>query len=122
MLNGSPRKKKTSYAFIHAMQDIAKEFDCGCEYMHIIDYHSGKKTFVQLKEILSSADLIGLVTPFYLDTLPYPVLWFFEATSADLKKELEGKGFFAVGQCGFPDGSLCANLLRICFFLPRKIK
>jgi hypothetical protein len=48
------------------------------------------------------------------DTLPYPVIRFFEEPSSHFRVKLGSKDFFAVSQCGFPDITLCKPLLGSC--------
>lgn len=114
LLNGSPRKKGTSYSFARTLKKLAEDNGSTAEIIHIIEYFDGGKSFGDLKTILSQSEIIGLLTPLYVDTLPYPVIWFLERLSCELKSELHRKSFFAIGQCGFPDVTLCQPLLGSC--------
>ena len=114
ILNGSPRKKGTSYSFARTIQKLAENDGNTAEIIHIIEYFDGGKSFEDLKAILGQSKIISLVTPLYVDTLPYPVIWFLERLLRELKPELRGKRFFAIGQCGFPDVTLCQPLLGSC--------
>lgn len=114
ILNGSPRKKGTSQSFAAALEDIARKTANEASIAHIIDYFDSKKDFLTLKDKLSQSDIICVITPMYVDTLPYPVIWFFERLLADFKNEISGKDFFAIGQYGFPDLRLVEPLLGTC--------
>ena len=114
IFNGSPRKNGTSYSFALTIKKLAGDEGNTAEIIHIIEYFDGKKDFDNLKAIISQSDIIGLVTPLYVDALPYPVIWFLEKLSFELKQELSGKSFFAVSQSGFPDIRLFKPLLGSC--------
>ncbi|NPV71045.1 MAG: hypothetical protein HPY55_10430 [Firmicutes bacterium] len=111
---GSPRKKGTSYSFSQTIKALAEESGHNAEIVYVIDYFDGKQSFDDLKSIVSQSHVIGLVTPLYVDTLPYPVIWFMEQPATNLRNELKGKSLFAIGQCGFPDVTLCGSLLESC--------
>lgn len=114
LMNGSPRKAKTSYVFARTMKKLAEKKGYKAEIIHIIEYFDKEKHFETLKSIILQQDIIGLITPLYVDTLPYPVIWFLEKLSCELAGELKGKNFFAVAQCGFPDTNLLHPLLESC--------
>lgn len=114
IFSGSPRKKGTSYSFARTIKIIAEDDGNKAEIVHIIEYFDGTKEFDILKSIISKSDIICLTTPLYVDTLPYPVIWFFEKLSTEMNNELHGKSFFAIGQCGFPDVTLLQPLLGSC--------
>lgn len=113
LLNGSPRKNKTSCSFIRTIKLLAEQEGHRAEIIHIIDCYDNR-SMEQLKESLTRCDVIGLVSPLYVDTLPSPVIWFLERLAEEFPEELKGKGFFAIGQCGFPDATLCQPLLGSC--------
>lgn len=114
VFNGSPRKNGTSYSFARSIKILAEDEGNTAEIVHIIDYFEGKKDWDNLKNMLAQSDIISLITPLYVDTLPYPVIWFLEKISCEYYNELYGKSFFAIGQCGFPDASLLQPLLGSC--------
>ena len=113
-INGSPRKNKTSYSFGRTMKILTEELGNTAEIIHIIEYFDGEKSLENLRNIIIQSDIIALVAPLYVDTLPYPAIWFFEKLSSEFKNELNEKSFFAVGQCGFPDITLCQPLIESC--------
>lgn len=114
ILNGSPRKNGTSYSFARTIKNLAEEPGNAAEIIHIIEYLEEGKDFGSLKSIISQSDIIGIVSPLYVDSLPYPVIWFFERLSSELKGELQGKSFFAIGQSAFPYSELIGTLLGSC--------
>ena len=122
LLNGSPRKAKTSYVFARALKELAEKKGHKAEIFHIIEYFDGEKPFDTLKSIILQHDILGLVTPLYADTLPYPVIWFLEKLSSDLAGELKGKEFFAVAQCGFLDTDLLHPLLESCRYFAKTVE
>lgn len=122
LLNGSPRKAKTSYVFAQAMKELAEKRGNKAEIIHIIEYFDEDKNFEALKSIVLLQDILGLITPLYVDTLPYPVIWFLEKLSCDLVGELKGKEFFAVAQCGFPDTDLLQPLLESCRYFAKAVE
>lgn len=114
ILNGSPRKKGTSFSFGRTIKQLAEDGGNTAEIIHIIDYFDGKEDFHSLKSILAESHIVGLVAPLYVDTLPYPTIWFFEKLHSEFKKELVGKTFFAICQCGFPEVKLLEPPLGSC--------
>lgn len=114
LFNGSPRRKKTSFSFARTVRKLAEGEGNTAEIINIIDFYDGKRNFNDLKDIISHCNIIGLVTPLYVDTLPYIAIWFLEELASQLKDELEGKSFFAIGQCGFPDIKLVEPLIESC--------
>lgn len=114
LFNGSPRRKKTSYSFARTLKKLTEDKGNTAEIINIIDYCEQKQSFEKLREIINQSDIIGLVAPLYVDTLPYPAIWFLEELSNKIKEELEGKSFFAIGQCGFPDIKLIEPLIGSC--------
>jgi multimeric flavodoxin WrbA len=114
LINGSPRKNGTSFSFARTVKKLAEDGGNTAEIIHIIEYLDGAKNMADLKCLVSKNDIIGLITPLYVDTLPYPVIWFMEKLSAELGSELRGKGFFAISQNGFPDITLFEPLLGSC--------
>ncbi len=116
LLNGSPRKDGTSYSFARTMKLIAQGWGNKAEIIHVIDYFDGKETIEHLKELITQSDIVAMSAPLYADTLPYHDIWFLEKLAAECAKELKGKDFFAVGQCGFPDITRIEPLTDACRF------
>lgn len=114
IFNGSPRKNGTSYSFARTIKMLAEDRGSTAQIIHVIEYLDKHKDFDDLKTIICKSDIISLVAPLYVDTLPYPDIWFFEKLCSEFKNELKGKSFFAIGQCGFPDITRCQPLLESC--------
>jgi multimeric flavodoxin WrbA len=114
ILNGSPRKKGTSFSFALTIKKIAEEEGNIAEIVHIIEYLEEGKSMESLRGKLSESDILVLSSPLYVDSLPHPVIWFFEELHRGFKKELKGKSFFAVAQCAFPYPDLLDTLLGSC--------
>ncbi|MDP4094275.1 MAG: hypothetical protein Q8920_13045 [Bacillota bacterium] len=114
ILNGSPRKKGTSYSFSLTIKKLVEERGSKAEIVHIIDYYDGNKDLKDLGSLISACDIVGLVCPYYVDTLPSPVIWLFEKIRSEFAETIKGKGFFAVSQNGFPDISLFKAILGTC--------
>lgn len=122
LINGSPRKKGTSYSFARTLEMIAKSMNHEAEIIHVYDYINHKKSVDDLKVILSDTDIVGLIAPLYVDALPYPVIWFLERLLQQCSMELTGKGIFAIGQCGFPDITRCDPILDTCRHFAEELK
>lgn len=114
ILNGSPRKKGTSYSFGRTMKILFEEEGNSAEIQHVIEYFDEVKIFDDLKNSIEQSDIIALIAPLYVDTLPYPTIWFLEKLATEHKTDLRGKSFFAIGQCGFPDITRNEPLITSC--------
>ena len=116
LINRSPRKKGTSYSFSRTIESLSPDWNYTAEIVHSIDYFDGRKDIGHLKGLIEQSGIIGMVAPLYADTLPYPDIQLLERLAAECGKELKGKGFFAIGQCGFPDITRIEPLLDSCRF------
>jgi len=114
LINGSPRKKGTSYSFSRTIGMLAEASGNTAEIIHAIDYFDGKEDFESLKELIIKSDIIAVISPLYADTLPYHDIWLLEKLADEYQDALKGKDFFAVGQCGFPDITRIEPLLDSC--------
>lgn len=112
LLNGSPRRRGTSFSFARTLKMLTEEFGHSAEILHVMDYFDGQEDLAQLKRALAGSDIAALVAPVYVDTLPYPDIWLFEQLRS--AEEVRGKAFFAIGQSGFPDITVCQPLLGSC--------
>lgn len=116
LVNGSSRKKGTSYSFSRTIKMLSEDLGNTAEIIHAIDYFDGREEFNHLKELIEKSDVIAIISPIYSDTLPYHDIWLMEKLAYEYSNELKGKGFFAVGQCGFPDITRIEPLLDSCSF------
>ncbi|MGE5630729.1 MAG: hypothetical protein ACM3TR_06470 [Caulobacteraceae bacterium] len=114
LLNGSSRKKGTSYSFARTMKTLTENMGNGAEITHVIDYFDGREEFSRLKELIAQSDIVAMIAPLYADTLPYFDIRLLERLADESGGGLKGKGFFAVGQCGFPDITRIEPLLSSC--------
>jgi hypothetical protein len=112
LLNGSSRKKGTSFSFSRTIKSLAEDRGSTAEIAHVIDYFDGKEDFDHLKGLIEKSDIIAMIAPLYADTLPYHDIWLMEMLAKDFSSELKGKDFFAIGQCGFPDITRIEPLLE----------
>ncbi|PKM94347.1 MAG: hypothetical protein CVU84_09745 [Firmicutes bacterium HGW-Firmicutes-1] len=122
LINGSPRKTGTSYSFARTIKMLIEKEGNNAEIIHVYDYFDGKESIHNLKTIIPEYDTLALIAPLYVDTLPYPDIWFLEEMLKDCKDELNTKGLFAIGQCGFPDITRCEPLLDVCKFFAEETK
>ncbi|MFZ5944977.1 MAG: NAD(P)H-dependent oxidoreductase [Bacillota bacterium] len=116
LLNGSPRKKGTSFSFARTIQKLAVESGSTVEIVHIIDYYDGKEKLDELQRMIVESDIMGIIAPIYSDTLPFFNIWLLEKLADERGEILKGKGLFALGQCGFPDVTRVEPLLNACEF------
>ncbi|MCX7711473.1 MAG: hypothetical protein N2484_16655, partial [Clostridia bacterium] len=116
LLNGSPRKKGTSYRFAETLKKVAEEDGNAATILHIIDYYDGRESLDDLKKAIRKCDVIGLIAPLYADTLPSTVIWFMERLALELGKDIKGKGFFSVMQCGYPEIIFCKPAIETSSF------
>jgi len=116
LLVGSPKTRKSTsyslggYLFGHlAEQGIQTE----TIYLHTVVRSAPK--WQALLDALDAADLVTLVFPIYVDSLPAPVTEALERIAAHRQgREADGKLFSAVTNCGFPEAYQCATGLAIC--------
>jgi hypothetical protein len=114
LLNGSSRKKGTSYSFSRTIKILAEDSGNTAEIVHVIDFFDGKEDFEHLKALIEKSDIIAMIAPLYADTLPFFDIWLFEKLADEFNHALRGKEFFAIGQCGFPDITRIEPLLNCC--------
>lgn len=114
LVNGSPRRRKVSYSFARELKRLAEETGHQADIIHAIDYLDGKADEGELQRKLKESEIIGLCTPLYVDTLPYPVMALLETLAEEYTTELDGKRFFTIAGCGFPDSTLFQPIFGTC--------
>ncbi len=114
LINGSPRKKGTSYSFSRTLKMLAEDSGSKADIIHVIDYFDGREDIAALKALLTEADIVAIIAPLYADALPYPCIWFLEKLADEFRGKLRGKDLFALGQCGFPDNTRIEPILNSC--------
>ena len=120
ILNGSTRKKGTSFSFGRTLEAISTELGHEAEIAHVYDYYDGKASIDSLLKSIQNNDIICMVAPLYVDTLPAPDIWLLEKLRDDHLDLLEGKGFMAIGQSGFPDIKKCQPLIATCMYFAKE--
>ncbi|WP_283408973.1 NAD(P)H-dependent oxidoreductase [Anoxynatronum buryatiense] len=113
-INGSPRREGTSQSFIDTMKQLVEEGGHDTALLQAQPFARGKTPFSVMEEALTACDVLVLSAPLYADTLPCTNQWLLEKLADEKRHLLEGKYFFAVAQCGFPDGSRLAPMLNTC--------
>lgn len=116
ILNGSPRKKGTSYSFARTFKMLSEEMGCPAQIEHVYDYFDEKEDFNTLLKLIEKSEIIALIAPLYVDALPYPDIWLLEKLANQHASILKNKSFFAVAQFGFPDITRGEPLLNACKF------
>ncbi len=69
----------------------------------------------RVARVLESADVVALLAPLYVDSLPGPVTSFLEEVGRS-RAGADGRRlrFLAVVNCGFPEAVHCDTALAIC--------
>ncbi|MGL4346010.1 MAG: NAD(P)H-dependent oxidoreductase [Cellulosilyticaceae bacterium] len=102
ILNAAPRKKGTSTSFAKAMVTLLEQKGHQGHIEDLIDYYDQKVSMDRLREKMTASDLVALVIPCYVNTLPAPAIWCLEQLAGRDRRALEGKGCFAIVQGGMP--------------------
>jgi len=111
LLNGSMRKKSTSLTIAKAFKEIIEKKGHKAQIIDVIDYFDNKDTIENLKELIANSDIIGMIAPCYVNTLPYADIWCLEKLVYEYQGEWKGKGFFAIAQGGMPDKQVHQSIL-----------
>lgn len=82
--------------------------------VHIHAALRSEKGRTDLLKKVAGADLVVLVAPLYVDSLPAPVVEALELLHAERAALGAGKRFVAFLNCGFPEASHNETALRIC--------
>ncbi|MGG7176875.1 NAD(P)H-dependent oxidoreductase [Clostridium paraputrificum] len=111
LLNGSTRINGNSLNICNAIKEILSKEGKDTEIISIQRAFNNNE-FNSLENAIRSSDIIGIVSPLYVDTFPYPVLAFLEAMENKYIDDLSEKGFFVIGQCNFPESRRIDPLIR----------
>jgi len=76
----------------------------------------------QLAAALTGADLFVLVTPLYVDSLPFLVTRALESLAPALRGSRRPRACAAIVNCGFPEAAQCATALAIVHAFARRAK
>lgn len=101
LLNGSTRIKGNSLHICESLAHCFRNKDADVQ-IESIQKHFNKKDIINMEEDFKNADVVGLVTPLYVDALPYPVIAFLEEIEERFGEILKNKDFFLIVQCNFP--------------------
>jgi len=105
VLTGSPKVKSTSSALGGEL--AARLIDRGwqTETLKVLPSLGRDDSWQRLADAMENADLVALVTPLYVDSLPAPVTAAFERIARQRGYGSRGRkpGFMAILNCGFPE-------------------
>lgn len=80
------------------------------------------KSIENLKGKFIKADVIGIVAPVYIDTLPYPVIDFLDKIEDNFSDILKGKSLFIIGKCNFPESRRVIPMILNCKCFAKEIE
>lgn len=103
LINGSSRKNGTSASFSMSLKNIAQKKEIYVEEIAAIDYLNNKYEPSYIDNVISTADIIGIITPLYIDTLPYSLIYFLEEIAVNNRQALKKKAIYVIAQSGFPN-------------------
>ncbi|WP_298402278.1 NAD(P)H-dependent oxidoreductase [uncultured Chloroflexus sp.] len=116
LLVGSPRmRKSTSYSLgEYLMQHLAAR-GIATETVLLYPTLNNPLKLQALLAQLDATDLIVLVFPLYIDTLPAPVIRWLELLAVHRRNhQVASNRLVAIGNCGFPEAHHLDNALAIC--------
>lgn len=113
LLNGSTRINGNSLTICNSLSNIMKDKDIEVSIENIQEYFN-KKDIKVLSNKLNDAQVIGIVSPLYVDTFPYPVIDFLEKLEENYGQLLQGKKLFFIGQCNFPESRRVTPMMLSC--------
>jgi len=102
---GSPRKRSTSSAMGEELSVHFRDLGWQVEKAGIPEKSEKEEGLRSLTEAAGGADLVVLLSPLYVDSLPAPVTAALETLAAVRSKIVSRpkQGFMAVVNCGFPE-------------------
>ena len=92
LLNGSTRINGNSLNICNTIKEILSKEEKDTEIISIQKVFNSNK-FSGLEAAIGNADIIGIVSPLYVDAFPYPVLAFLEDMEDKYIDNLSDKGF-----------------------------
>ena len=113
LLNGSARIKGNSLNICNSLSRImrSKGVDVSIENMH--EYFN-KKQINNIRDKIENSQVIGIVAPVYVDSLPYTAIDFLEKMENEFIDLLKGKKIFIIGQCNFPESRRVTPMILSC--------
>lgn len=115
ILNAGVRKNGTSTSFAQSILQLMDHRGQQGTLIHMINYFDGKP-IKHLKKSIAESDLIGVVVPCYVNTLPYSSIACLEQLVEGYEDEFKGKDIFVVVQGGMPYLDVhepCMDTLRL---------
>lgn len=113
IINGGMRKNGTSSSFTRSLDKIINESGHDFKAVHVIDIVNQKLSIDELKNLMCESDVIGFISPCYVNTLPAIDIWLLEELMNNYNDEFEGKNLFALAQGGMPDNSVHEHILHV---------
>lgn len=105
LLVGSPKVRSTSSAIGDELEAELREKGWQTEMVRILPATLKEEKWSALEGALDDADIVVLISPLYVDSLPAPVTKALELSAARMKGEPHRKqrGFLAILNNGFPE-------------------
>jgi hypothetical protein len=117
LLNGSPKATGgTSWSMGDYLLDGLRERGCLTEALRIKQALASEAGVKTLLSKTAASDTLILVSPLYIDTLPYPVIKTLELI-AECRRALGTRGrqqFLAILNCGFPEARHNEIAVAVC--------
>jgi len=117
LLVGSPKtRKSTSNSLGGYLFEGLSERSIQTETIYLHTVLRNAQKMQALLDAIDAADLVTLVFPLYVDSLPAPVIEALERIAAHRQKRDPSRQqlFTAIANCGFPEAHHCATALAIC--------
>jgi multimeric flavodoxin WrbA len=116
LLVGSPRNRKSNSNSIG--EYLFEQLNAQGVESETVNLYTLLRSAEQMEALFSaidSADLVVLVFPLYVDSLPAPVIDVLEQIALNRQgREIRRQLFAAIANCGFPEASQNATALTIC--------
>lgn len=122
ILIGSLRRDGNSAHIANSLEKIFKEKNLRVKTVNIYDYFG--KNIEMISNKIKDCQKIVLIAPLYVDGFPYPVIDFLYKLeeSKEIKRLLEGKGLFFIGQCNFPESRRVKPMINSAEIFAKKLK
>ena len=112
IINSSPRKNGTSASFSRLVGSLAQRKGAHVKEIRSIDYLSGHIKKDQLKKMIEESQIITIITPLYIDTMPYPLIYLLENMSKEFSSLLAKKCICVIAQSGFPSSKVMDPIIN----------
>ena len=115
LLVGSPRIEKSSSSSLGSyLFEQLKQHGVESETIYIYKAINTTERLEALRHAISTADLVVLAFPLYVDTLPAPVISVLEDVVKNGTAKTKPTRFAAIVNCGFPNASQNASAIAVC--------